>query len=147
MIERLNDNKVPHLKFNGASSGYGKTQDSGIPFANKRAEAWWRFREALDPTKPGGSDIELPPDPELRSDLTTPCLDAKALEQRGVIQIESKEHIRKRIGRSPGKGDAAVMCFSEGNAAVKKALRDYGGGRVDRPAYANVAYANSKRRR
>ena len=143
IIERLTDNAVPHIKFNGASSGHGKTLDSGLPFANKRAEAWWKFREALDPNKPGGSEICLPPDPELRSDLTTPVLDTKALEQRGVIQIESKDSIRKRIGRSPGKGDVTVMCFSEGNAAVKRALRD----QSPRPAFANVGHAAAKRRR
>jgi hypothetical protein len=148
VIERLNDNKVSHVKFNGASSGTGRTMDAQIPFANKRAEAWWRFREALDPSRPGGSEIELPPDPELRSDLTTPTFDAKALEQRGVILIESKDNIRKRIGRSPGKGDAAVMCYSEGFAAVRKALKDsVTGGYMNRPAFANVGHANSKRRR
>lgn len=143
VIQRLDDNTVPHIKFNGASSGVGRTLESGLPYANKRAEAWWKFREALDPSRPGGSEIALPPDPELRSDLTTPCLDVKALEQRGVIQIESKDNIRKRIGRSPGKGDAAVMCFSEGAVAVKRALRD----RESRPAFATVGYSAAKRRR
>jgi hypothetical protein len=141
VIERLEDNSVTYIRFNGASSGLGRTKDSGLPFANKRAEVWWKFREALDPSQPGGSEIALPPDPELRSDLTTPCLDTKALEQRGVIQIESKESIRKRIGRSPGKGDAAVMCWSEGSAAVKKALRNT---REARPAFANVGHASVK---
>lgn len=142
VVERLNDNGVTHIKFNGAGQGVGRASDSHLPFANKRAEVWWKFREALDPNKPGGSDIALPPDPELRSDLTTPCLDAKALEQRGVIQIESKENIRKRIGRSPGKGDVTVMCWSEGALAVKKSLR----GTEGRPAFANVSYRNAKRR-
>lgn len=145
VIERLNDNSVPHIKFNGAATGYGKAYDSGLPFANKRAEVWWKFREALDPNKEGGSEIALPPDPELRSDLTTPCLDAKALEQRGLIQIESKDNIRKRIGRSPGKGDVAVMCFAEGNVAVAKAIRERSV--ASRPAYANVGYSQHKRRR
>lgn len=140
VIERLEDNSVSYIRFNGASSGVGRTKDSGLPFANKRAEAWWKLREALDPSQPGGSEIALPPDPELLSDLTTPCLDTKALEQRGVIQIESKDNIRKRIGRSPGKGDAVVMCWSEGTAAVKRALRT----RESRPAYANVGHASVK---
>jgi hypothetical protein len=29
---------------------------------------------------------------------------------------------RKRIGRSPGKGDAVVMCWSEGNRALKRTM-------------------------
>jgi len=32
--------------------------------------------------------------------------------------LESKEDIRKRLGRSPGKGDAVVMAWSEGNRAA-----------------------------
>jgi hypothetical protein len=26
-----------------------------MAFANKRAEVWWKFREALDPDQPDGS--------------------------------------------------------------------------------------------
>lgn len=132
IIERLTDNNVPFIRFNGAGSGIGKTRDSNLPFANKRSEAFWRFREALDPNKPGGSEVALPPDPELLADLTAPCLDPKALEQRGVIQVEPKDNLRKRLGRSPGKGDVVVMCWSEGNAAVKRAIRAQSGERPTR---------------
>lgn len=144
VIQRMDDNNVPHLKFNGAGAGHGRTHESNLPFSNKRAEAWWKFREALDPNQPGGCHVALPPDPELRSDLTTPCLDVKALEQRGIIQVESKDNIRKRIGRSPGKGDACVMCFSEGNAAVRKAIRASSGGGQK---FAKVGYSNMKGRK
>ena len=40
-----------------------KTKDGQIALANKRAEAWWKFPEALDPDQPDGSAIALPPDP------------------------------------------------------------------------------------
>ena len=39
-----------------------------------------------------------------------------------------KDELRKRLGRSPGKGDAVVMCLSEGNAAQRKLLRVGSGG-------------------
>src|SRR5437588_12720638 len=91
-----------------------KTKDGSLAFANKRAEAWWKFREALDPDQPDGSAVALPPDPELRADLCTPTW---KLTARGIL-LESKDDIRKRLGRSPGKGDAAVMAWSEGNAAA-----------------------------
>ena len=89
-------------------------------FANKRAEVWWKFREALDPDQPDGSAIALPPDPELRADLCSPTW---KLGARG-IQLESKDgssgfgNLRQRLGRSPGKGNAVVMAWSEGNAAA-----------------------------
>lgn len=145
VIERLNDNKVPYIKFNGAEAGLGKTRDSGLPFANKRSEAFWRFREALDPTKPGGSDIALPPDPELTADLTAPCLDPKSLEQRGVIQVEPKDNLRKRLGRSPGKGDVVVMCWSGGNLAVRRALKMFAN--EDRPTSVPGGLTSRRQRR
>ena len=133
---RLNDNKIPHVGFNGAGKSTGRTsgrskgqlntspnEPSGtshgqLMFVNMRAEAWWRFREELDPDQEGGSPIALPPDPELRADLAAPVYQVKT---NGIL-IESKDDLRKRLGRSPGKGDAVVMCLSEGNRAVRSAL-------------------------
>lgn len=113
---RLKDNDVDSIGFNGAAASTMKTRDGKLNFINKRAEAWWRMREELDPDQEGGSCIALPPDPELRADL---CAPTWTLSARG-IQIESKEEIRKRIGRSPGKGDAVVMALSPGGHAVKR---------------------------
>ncbi len=119
---RLKDNQIDHIGFNGAGASSRATKDGQLKFANKRAEAWWKFREELDPDQEGGSVIALPPDPELRADLAAPTYEVKA---RGII-IESKDDLRKRLGRSPGKGDAAVMCLSEGNIAVKRSMNRSG---------------------
>jgi hypothetical protein len=135
---RLKDNGVPHVGFNGASAAMGHTVDGQLKFSNKRAEAWWRFREALNPDQQGGSVIALPPDPELRADLAAPTYEVTA---RG-IQIESKDDLRKRLGRSPGKGDAVVMCLSEGNAAAKRELN-----KSSLQTRANVGFAHMKKRR
>lgn len=113
---RLQDNGIPFVRFNGAHATTRKTRDGTLGFVNKRAEAWWRFREELDPDQEGGSVIALPHDPELLGDLTAPTFEVKA---RG-IQIESKDDIRDRLGRSPGKGDAVVMAMSEGNRALER---------------------------
>jgi hypothetical protein len=121
---RLNDNGIAHRAFNGAGKSTAKTIDGRLGFTNKRAEAWWRFREALDPDQKGGSVIALPDDAELRADLTAPTY---GVTDRG-IRIEGKDDIRARLGRSPGKGDAVVMCLSEGHAAVMKAMQRDGGG-------------------
>lgn len=138
---RLTDNAIPHISFNGANGGVGRSRDRTLGFANKRAQAWWRMREALDPDQEGGCVLALPPDPEILSDLTTPTFEVK---QNG-IQIEKKEDIRERIGRSPGKGDACVMCLSSGDEAVKRSLGGLGG--AARPTHANVGYTSQKRRR
>lgn len=134
---RLRDNGIPVVGFNGTGRSSARTQDGQLKFANKRAEAWWRFREALNPDQPGGSILALPDDTELRSDLATPTFE---VTQKG-LQIESKDEIRKRLGRSPGKGDAVVMCFAEGNAAQRRMLS---GHTVTNLPKANLGYSKIK---
>jgi hypothetical protein len=127
---RLNDNEVPHVKFNGSHAGSGRAVGTSQPFENRRAEAWWRMREALDPNQKGGSVIALPPCPELRADLTAPRYLPKVLQERGVIQVEPKEDLRRRLGRSPGKGDVVVMCLSAGASVIKKVVLEGGRGEL-----------------
>jgi len=116
VIERLRDNGIDYYKFNGASGSAATAKGSGLRFYNRRAEAWWKMREALDPDQEGGSIVALPPDSTLRADLAAPRWEPTP---KG-IKIEAKEDIKKRIGRSPDAGDAAVMCLIEG---IKAAAR------------------------
>jgi hypothetical protein len=122
VLERFKDNEIPYLRFDGSAASTAKAKD-GHGFANKRAEAWWRFREELDPDQEGGSAIALPPDQELLADLVAPRWTLKA---KGY-QIESKDDIRARLGRSPGKGDAVVMALSEGNRAAQRQASKFSG--------------------
>lgn len=71
---------------------------------NVRAEYYWRMREALDPES--GNDIALPPDNELVVDL---CAAKYKMLADGVIQIEAKDSIKDRIGRSPDVGEAIMF--------------------------------------
>lgn len=112
------EQKIEVLSFNGANASSATTRDGKLRFINKRAEAWWRMREELDPSQEGGSPIALPPDPQLRADLAAPTWE---LTTRG-IKIESKEDIKARIGRSPDRGDAVVMALAEGDRAAARAL-------------------------
>lgn len=137
---RLKDNGVAVAAFNGVQKVTTKTADGKLSFFNKRAESIWRFREALDPTQEGGSAIALPPDPELKADLAAYRW---KLTPTG-IQIESKDDIKDRIGRSPDRGDAVTMCLSEGNAAVKRHLNRGRGGNTLK---VEVGYAHLKKRR
>lgn len=75
-------------------------------YHNLRAELWYNFRELLDPYK---DPIALPPDDELLSELASVKYKVDA---RGAIQIESKEDMKKRLGHSPDRADAAVLAFS-----------------------------------
>jgi hypothetical protein len=74
---------------------------------NCRAAAWWNLRELLDPS--AGSIVALPPDDELLGDLTAPK--AGEPQSGGKIKIESKDEIKKRIGRSTDRADAVVQAF------------------------------------
>jgi hypothetical protein len=140
VIQRLGDNGIQHHAFNGANSSIGKSKDGKLGFANKRAEAWWKLREELNPDQEGGSVIALPPGPDIRADLAAPHW---KLSARG-IQLEDKADIRKRIGRSPGKGDAIVMCLTEGQAVITRELHRAS---RNRPPNVVLGYANAKRGR
>jgi hypothetical protein len=95
----IGDKAVP---MNGAEGSDKHDKSGQLGFVNQRAEWYWGLREDLDPAS--GQDLALPPDPELKADL---CAARWKLTVRG-IQIESKEEIIKRIGRSPDAGDALV---------------------------------------
>lgn len=86
-----------------------QTRHGNISFLNQRAEYWWRLREALDPD--AGERIALPPDKTLAADLATPLWHRTP---SGLIKVEAKEDIRKRLGRSPDRGDAVVMAWAHG---------------------------------
>ncbi len=90
-----------------ASQGTKRRDKSGqMGFINKRAAAWWNMRELLEPP----SDIALPDDAMLLGELASPRWREAA---GGKIQIESKDEIRKRIGRSTDSADAVIMAFWE----------------------------------
>ena len=90
-----------------------KDKSGEFGFLNKRAAAWWNLRELLEPP----SELCLPDDALLLGDLTTPKWREAA---GGRIQVESKDEIRKRLGRSTDAGDAVVMVFwDEGPTALE----------------------------
>lgn len=71
---------------------------------NCRSAAWWGLREMLDPSR--DPTFAIPPSDSLMGDLTAPHFRATS---GGKIQVESKDDIHKRIGRSTDHGDAVVQ--------------------------------------
>lgn len=122
-LEHLRANGVDAVGYKGAEASMARTRDRQYGFYNKRSQALWQFREALDPAQDGGSPIALPDDPILIADLTAPRFEVGS---RG-IKVETKEDVVKRIGRSPDRGDAVVMCWSDGPQGP--AARALNGGR------------------
>jgi len=95
---------------NAASgSSYAVKAENGdvvLRMKNLRAEYHWRLRMALDPVH--GDGLALPPGNEIVADL---CAAKYKMMAGGVIQIEDKEEIKKRIGRSPDVGEAVMMAY------------------------------------
>lgn len=96
----------------GSEASQGYTVAGNLRFKNKRAEMYWRLREALDPT--AEEPIAFPPDSELLTDLTAVRYKVVQMGSNAGIQIREKDEIREAIGRSPDKGDAVAMTFVSG---------------------------------
>jgi hypothetical protein len=144
--QHLKDNNVTCVPFRGNDKTGRRTKEKQLGFFNKRSQVYWQFREALDPDQDGGSPIMLPDDPELTAELTTPLWD---LAPQG-IKITSKEDVVEILGRSPDKGDAVVMAWSDGAKMPSHyhAWRDgnYGTGRGSTPGV-NLGRRQQARRR
>lgn len=95
------------VAFNASESSEMKDRSKELEFSNKRSAAWWNMRELLDPAY--GSTIALPPCDLLTGDLTAPK--RGRMTSSGKMTVESKDDIRKRLGRSTDDGDAVVMAF------------------------------------
>lgn len=96
----------------GSEASQSYTKAGNLRFRNKRAEMYWRLREALDPT--ADDPIALPPDQELLGDLCAVRYKVVQMGSVAGIQIRDKDEIREVLGRSPDKGDAVAMTFVEG---------------------------------
>ena len=70
-------------------------------FDNLRSQMWWQMRSDLENP---ASDICLPHDEILFADLMSP----KWTIRNGKIVVQSKQEMKKLLGRSPNKGDAVV---------------------------------------
>jgi len=113
----LQNNEVEVRAYRGMDPSIRRTEDNQLRFTNLRTEAYWRFREALDPGQPGGSPISLPDDPKLMSDLAAVTWE---LTPRG-IQALSKKKVVEKLGRSPDRGDAVIMAWTAGPKAITHA--------------------------
>ena len=106
VYDSLKDNNATVTPINFGSGANHVTDRSGrLKFRNVRAAAYWKLREALDPDH--GEALALPPDPELLADLCAPRYELKP----SGIQLEEKDAISQRLGRSPDKGDALVLAW------------------------------------
>lgn len=112
-LKVMYDNVIP---FNGAEGSTYRDKSGKLKMRNKRAEMYWRMRDALDPN--GGDDLALPPDTELLADL---CSARYSVTSAGVL-VEEKDKIKERIGRSPDIGEAVMMALHSGRRDASKMI-------------------------
>lgn len=82
----------------------GKQAEDSDRFANLKAELWYKCKDWFKLDKP-----DIPDDQELITDLVTPKYQTNP---SGKIKIESKDQVKKRLGRSTDSADALVLTFS-----------------------------------
>jgi len=102
VVDFLDENLIPNNALNGASGTKLRDKSGKFGFPTLRSCMWWAIREALDPES--GKNIILPPDHQLKADL---CGPKWSIGVRGIT-VEPKDQTKKRIGRSPDRGDAVV---------------------------------------
>ena len=104
VVDRLKEQGRYNIRpFNAGEHTYQKDKSGELGFADKRSAAWWNIRELL-----ANEPVALPPDDRLTGDLTAPKW---KMTSGGKVKVESKDDIKKRLGRSTDDGDAVVMAF------------------------------------
>ena len=85
----------------------GMRAENNERYLNRRAEWYFTLRELLDPDS--DNPIFIPNNQKLIAQLSS--IKWK-INSRGLIQIESKEDMKKRGVKSPDEADAVVMAMS-----------------------------------
>lgn len=111
------------VPINNAEKSRAKDRSGRLSMKNVRAEGYWAVREALE-----NDELDLPPDPELTADLTSPRW---SLTISG-IQVESKKDIVARLKRSPDCSDAVVNSILERRFGKRRAKSYQGAGKNGR---------------
>jgi hypothetical protein len=113
VVDRVREQGLSVTAFNASERSEARDRTGELGFTNRRSEGWWTLREWLDPAY--GEWLALPPDDLLTGDLTAPKY---RLVSGGNLQVESKDDIRKRLGRSTDDGDAVMMALATESGPV-----------------------------
>lgn len=86
---------------------FGKAASDPSRFINLRTECYWRTRAALDPR--GATPLAIP----AKHEKVARELGAHRFSytSKGQIKLESKEELRKRLGKSPDMADALTLTY------------------------------------
>lgn len=128
VTDRLRELGYRVVAFNGG--GRARQRDD---YPNRRSEAWFTLAERLP-------ELDLPADEQLIADLVAPRY---SIDSRGRRVVEPKELTKRRLGRSPDRGDAVVMAFAVDDQAGDGRA---GVGHADEPATPQGVLARRRER-
>lgn len=97
-------------------TSYARDSSGTLGFTRRKTEWWWKLREALDPML--GDDLAIPPDRKLLADLTAP----RYVMKTNGVQVEDKDDLISRIGRSPDHGDSLVLAHATSSQPIETHL-------------------------
>ena len=78
-------------------------------YPNRKSELWFTAAEQL-------ASIDLDTDEQLAADLVSPRY---RLDSQGRRTVESKDDMKKRLGRSPDRADAVLLTFAQPTGEVE----------------------------
>jgi hypothetical protein len=107
VVDRLRQLGVPvvDVQFGAKADNYSGFSETGVVYANKRAEIWGSLREWL---KVGC----IPDDPELHAELTGPQYGYVDREGGSAILLEAKKDMKTRGLSSPDRADALALTLA-----------------------------------
>jgi len=109
--------RLGQFRYDVGGVHFGGGAEDSKRFKNKRAELFWNLRERME-----RGEISLPDNEELVADLSALRY---VFTQDGRIQLESKDDVRKRLGRSPDRADAVALAFAPEPEGVNLDLLRY----------------------
>lgn len=133
VVDRLRQlgHRVMEVQF-GASADRSSIDINADKYANKRSEMWGYMREAL-------KSLAIPVDKDLHTDLTGVMYGYREGKKGDEIQLERKEHMKKRGLASPDNGDALALTYAYPVAPTKNAGGPHRQG-GSRQGQANIDY-------
>ncbi len=103
--------KPAELHLHAVAIQSSETADDSDEYHNLKAQMWFGTSTWLR------TEGAVAPDDELRVDLLAPQY---KFDSRGRLQVESKDDVKARLGRSPDRGDAVVLStYSGGSYALQ----------------------------
>jgi hypothetical protein len=99
VVDRLLEQKYNITGINVARKSWFPNE-----FNNLRSQLWYNLRQCLNPN--ADNPIVLPNDPDLIEELSNINY---SFDSQGRIKIESKDDMKKRLGRSPDRADAVCL--------------------------------------